>query len=86
MRKLRKGWWRVVATIPAVVLLALALNACSTGTVTAEPSGDGAEVSDGSYGGSVSIVEVPDGDGTVRCAVLVGYSKGGISCDWNDEE
>lgn len=33
-------------------------------------------------GGSANVQEVVLSDGT-RCAVLVGYQKGAISCDWN---
>jgi hypothetical protein len=33
-------------------------------------------------GGSGSVQEITLTDGT-RCAILVGYSKGGIDCDWN---
>lgn len=38
-----------------------------------------AHVSDGYGEGEVKLVMLQDG---TRCAVLIGYSKGGIHCDW----
>lgn len=53
-----------------------------TANVSQRATDDGLYVENSYGGGSVSVIEVPDGDRTVKCAVLIGYSKGGISCDW----
>ncbi len=39
----------------------------------------GQDVTDGMGSGRVTMVRLDDG---TRCAVLVGYSKGAIDCDW----
>lgn len=57
-----------------IVVAALALAGCSKlGT-------NGGTAVQG-MGGSSSVQEVTLKDGT-RCAVLIGYQKGGIDCGW----
>lgn len=70
-----------LAVIGAAVGLIVGLAGCST-TVGQTPTENGVYVENSYGGGSVTVVEIPDGERTVTCAVIVGYSKGGISCDW----
>lgn len=75
MRKLREGWWRAVATIPAVMLLALALNACAPAP--------GQDKSDPDQ--PIRNVWVDTGDGrVVNCLYFGGHA--GYSCDWENAE
>lgn len=69
--------------IAGMVAGMLALTGCSYGGVKQEKTADGLTVENSQGGGSVSVVEVPYNGSTVTCAMLVGYSKGGISCDWD---
>lgn len=56
-----------------VMLVALVVTGCSkVGDIQAT-------VSDGIGTGDVTLVMLRDG---TKCAVLIGYSKGAISCDW----
>lgn len=70
-----------LAAIGVAAGLIVGLAGCSTG-VSQKSTENGIYVENSFGGGSVTVVEVPDKDRTVTCAVLVGYSKGGISCDW----
>jgi hypothetical protein len=57
------------------IFLAFSLSACS-------PIGaakHGQEIGDGNGQATVALTYLEDG---TRCAVLIGYSKGAISCDW----
>ena len=56
-----------------LTLAVLALSGCYN-------SGDTqAEVFDGMGAGEVKLIRLTDG---TKCAVLIGYQKGAISCDW----
>jgi hypothetical protein len=59
-----------------IILIMAVLVAGCTGPVSQTSDG---VVSNGSSNGSVSIVNLKDG---TKCAVLIGYYKGAISCDW----
>lgn len=56
----------------AVVVLLLVLSGCNT-------SPGAQDVSSSSGRGEVKIVKLEDG---TTCAVLIGYRKGAISCNW----
>ncbi len=59
-------------------LLLVATIAALSGCTMTSP---GAQDVSGSAGGAeVKVITLDDG---TRCAVLVGYQKGAISCDWN---
>jgi hypothetical protein len=62
-----------------IVLVALVLAGCGA---PPNPKHYGNGIAVGGEGGSASIQEITLTDGT-RCAILVGYEKGAISCDWN---
>lgn len=66
----------------AALALAAVVTGCSH-SVSSEPTDSGILVCTGAKNcGSVAIVQVPDGERAVRCVVLLGGSRGGISCDW----
>ena len=69
---------KVVATI-AIVGRAL-VTACGPSQVQTRTGSDGSTlISNREGAGSITEVRLEDG---TRCAVLIGYNKGGISCDW----
>lgn len=55
----------------ALILSVVLLSACTNNTQQ--------QVSDGNGSAGVTMVYLQDG---TKCAVLVGYSKGAISCDF----
>jgi major membrane immunogen (membrane-anchored lipoprotein) len=69
---------KVVAII-AIVSCVL-VTACGPSHVQTQNASDGS-IYINNRDGAGSITEVRLEDGT-RCAVLIGYNKGGISCDW----
>ena len=58
----------------AVVFVMIAIVGCT------KQGNTQATVSDGNGQGDVALVILNDG---TKCAVIVGYSKGGIDCNWN---
>lgn len=60
-----------------VVLFAMLLTACG-----AEYEKESGHIAGGGGGGNVQLVTLKDG---TRCAVLIGYYKGGITCDWRQQ-
>lgn len=73
-----------IGTAAAAVLIVLA-GCTDESATTPEPKPKKefvAEVRTSGY--SADIVEVKLQDGT-RCAALLGYNKGGLSCDWQGE-
>jgi len=60
-----------------LLLIVTALAGCSYA-----PEETATGISVGAAGGSVEVQEVRLKDGT-RCAVIIGYEKGAISCDWS---
>ena len=68
--------------IIAIIVLVMALMGCS-GPATVDREG---VVSNGEGSGSITEYKLSDG---TRCAVLIGYKKGALDCDWgsgNDYE
>ena len=59
---------------------ALLVAGCTGGPaeVAQEPNGT-VSVKNNEGFGSVTLVKLEDG---TKCAVLIGYNKGGIHCDW----
>lgn len=72
---------KIAATLMAAGLI-FGLASCSN-VVSVQDNESGIVVKTDEGEGSVKIVQVPDGASSVKCAVLIGYSKGGISCDWS---
>lgn len=62
----------------ALLVTVLALVGCSQGHPP-QPSANGIAVSNGDGQAEIQVVTLRDG---TRCAVLIGYRKGAISCDW----
>lgn len=78
---MKKALKKILVGLAIAAASTVALTGCSS-EVSTKTLTTGIEIGN-SYGeGAVTIVEIPDGDRKVKCAVLVGYSKGGISCDW----
>lgn len=67
----------------AAVLAVVGLAGCSMG-VTTEDNDTGLTVGNQEGKGSVTVIEVPTDEGYVTCAVLIGFNKGGLSCDWDN--
>lgn len=67
----------------AAVLAVVGLAGCS-GNVSTTENETGLTVSNDCGESAVSVVQVPTDTGSVTCAVLVGFKKGGLSCDWNN--
>ena len=59
-----------------VLAAAIMLSSCDQGPAPI------LTVSDGGGSADVKIITLPDG---TRCAVLIGYSKAAISCDWKPQ-
>jgi len=53
-----------------ILLAAFAASGCEMG-----------DVSDGMGSGDIKMYTLPDG---TKCAVLIGYSKGAIDCNWKN--
>ena len=70
----------VARTAPGLLLLCLALAGCSDPVPQQRPVFGGVVVGD-AYNGNAAVQTIQLEDGT-RCAVLIGYRKGAISCDW----
>lgn len=71
--------------VGAIALAGLGLTGCS-GEVKTGTDGSSTTVENDWGSGSVSVIELPTETGSVTCAVMVGYSKGGLSCDWANAE
>lgn len=84
LRPILRASLALCAVISALALV-FALTGCSS-EVSVVKNGTGTVVSKDYGTASVAIVEVPDGDRTVKCAVLIGVNKGGLSCDWDGPE
>lgn len=61
-----------------LLILAGLLAACSEGTAPATPP-KRTNIAGSGYSAEVAEVELKDG---TRCAVLLGPSRGGITCNW----
>jgi hypothetical protein len=69
---------KIVASI-AIVGCVL-VTACGPSYVNTQTASDGSiYINNRAGGGSITEVRLKDG---TKCAVLIGYSKGGISCNW----
>lgn len=76
---------RKFGALIATSVLAIALAACGeTASKTETPSnyprvdnGDGA-------GDLIPLIVELDEKRTVECVVLIGYSKGGVTCNWDE--
>jgi len=60
-----------------VLAFCILAAACTNNTATSVPGG--IEVSNGFGSAGVQEITLPDG---TKCAVLIGYYKGAISCGW----
>ena len=61
----------MVKRVAAICCLVIALSACEKTTTQSVSSMSGAA--------GVQLITLEDG---TKCAVIVGYQKGGISCGW----
>ena len=72
---------RKIATITCVLLLTVG---CSPGPMEVSQTANGSVVvSNASGEATVSLVTLED---KTRCAVLVGFRKGGIDCHWKGQD
>lgn len=71
----------------ATALLAVGLAGCGTGAPKAETTGKYQQVDNG-YGAAdlVPLIVELDNNRTVECVALIGYSKGGVTCNWDAVE
>lgn len=71
-----------IARIAAGVLLAVILWLVA-GCSPSPSSGPWVYVSDGHTSAQLQLITLADG---TRCAVLMGYKKAAMSCDWRDQK